>query len=225
MIAALGEAMDQVDVLREEVEAGQLAEQFSERAQGILQAAPEELQPVLDVALETLFIEQLGLLQQQILKRFENDRRPATALERADRQFVSQAEELIRPGGNWSYAPERTALREALASAYTQDFALKQERARAAQTQRATTAVISRMQKQMEQLGEKLNGVSSSGPWALWTSYRIPGTPLRMTGRYQQGRTNIEFSLSPNKDPANAEAGFVEGLTSSNLGLGLNVGV
>jgi len=217
--------MDQVDALRREAEAGDpaSAEGFAESARGVLEATPKQLRPVVDAALEAVFVEHLDLLQQRLFERFEGDRRPATALERADRQFVSSAKELVCPGANWTYAPERAALLESLAQVYRQDAAIRQERARSAQTMRATTAVVGKLQKQMEQLGEKING--ASGPWALWTSYRIPGTPLRMSGRYQSGRTNIELSLAPNKDPANAEAGFVEGLTWSNMGLALNVGV
>jgi len=96
---------------------------------------------------------------------------------------------------------------------------------RTAQTQRATADVIGKLQKQMEQLGEKLRGMGTGSPWVFWTTYRLPKTPIQISGRYQQGRANIEMNLSPNRDPANAEAGFVEGLTAQNVGLSLNVGV
>lgn len=225
VLAALQEAMNEVDALREEVDAGRPVKGFGERALEILEATPKELQPAVDGALQGLFIEQLAMVHRDVLEQFESDRKPATALQRADKEFIRRAEDIRLPGSDWTYEPERQVLLKALDSAYRQDATLKQERARSAQTQRATAAVVGKLQKQMEQVAEKLSGVGASSPWVLWTSYRIPGTPLRMSGRYQQGRTNIEFSLSPNKDPANAEAGFVEGLTKQNLGLSLNVGV
>mmetsp|Transcript_94032 Transcript_94032/g.210146 ORF Transcript_94032/g.210146 Transcript_94032/m.210146 type:complete len:118 (-) Transcript_94032:57-410(-) len=116
-------------------------------------------------------------------------------------------------------------LRAALENALHQNEALVLERSRTVQTQRATADVIGNLQKQMEQLGEKLRGMGAGSPWVLWTSYHLPGTPFQMSGRYTQGRTNIELNLSPNRDPGNAEAGFVEGLTRTNLGLSLNLGV
>eukprot|EP00421_Protoceratium_reticulatum_P050605 CAMPEP_0168446960 /NCGR_PEP_ID=MMETSP0228-20121227/46347_1 /TAXON_ID=133427 /ORGANISM="Protoceratium reticulatum, Strain CCCM 535 (=CCMP 1889)" /LENGTH=290 /DNA_ID=CAMNT_0008461477 /DNA_START=44 /DNA_END=916 /DNA_ORIENTATION=- len=210
---ALRGALAKVDALRADVDGGNIIQDFGEKAEATVKGLAPELQSALDGALYALFIRQLELIREELIEKFERHWRPTKALSLADQQFVARADELVRPGSDWSYTPERAALR------------LAQEKARGVQTQRATASVIGNLQKQMEQLGEKLRGTGAASPWVFWTSYRIPGTPIQMSGRYQQGRTNIELNLAPNKDPANAEAGFVEGLTWSNLGLSLNLGV
>jgi len=149
-------------------------------------------------------------------------------VEAADAKFVARAKELVRPDSTWSYEPEREQLRSAVGITQRHNKALSEERARVAQTQRATADVIGKLQKNMEQLGEKLRGTGAGSPWILWTSYHLPNTPIQISGRYTEGRANIEFNMAKNKDPVNAEAGFVEGIGDTilgNLGLSLNVGV
>lgn len=234
LMTALLDALNSVEELEEQVAAGSVIAEFGEKAQQMVEeasiaagvAAPQ-LTALLDGVLHRLFLQQIRSIQRQLYDKFKHSSRrglPAV-LARADELFVAGASKLIRPGSGWSFEEERVALRVALEVELQQASQVAQERQRAALTQQATADVIGKLQKQMEQLGEKLRGTGAGSPWALWTSYHVPGTPFQMSGRYQQGRANIELNLSPNKDPANAEAGFVEGLTPQNLGLSFNIGV
>jgi len=232
--SALSDALGSVEALHAQVAKGQIigkygvkAQKLVERAVSAVGSAAPDLERALDGALHAVFLQQLALIRHQVFTQFREpgSKQLANVLARADRSFVAQASALVRPGSDWSYEAERSALLATLSSEIRQAHKVTEERSRFAQTQRVTADVVGKLQKQMEQMGEKLRGTSAGSPWVLWTSYRLPGTPFQMSGRYQQGRANIELNLSPNRDPANAEAGFVEGLTASNLGLSFNIGV
>lgn len=228
---ALSFASEEVESLRQQVDAGRIVKNFGQKAQNILDAVNERagskksLVSIVDSSLHALFLRQLLLVQQQLVERFSNDHALDATLSRADKLFEITAKDLVRPDSTWSFESVRDSLKAELSEILRDNAALKNEQERVAQTQRATAAVIGQLQKQMDEIGEKLKGTGAASPWMLWTSYRLPGTPLQVSGRYQEGRTNIELSLVRNKDPANAEAGFVEGLTPQNLGLSLNIGL
>lgn len=228
---ALSFASEEVESLRQQVDAGRLVKNFGQKAQNILEAVNERagskksLVAIVDSSLHSLFLRQLLLVQQQLVERFAHDHALDATLSRADKLFVSTAKDLVRTDSTWSFESVRDSLKAELTEILRDNTALKNEQERVAQTQRATAAVIGQLQKQMDEIGEKLKGTGAASPWMLWTSYRLPGTPFQVSGRYQEGRTNIELSLVRNKDPANAEAGFVEGLTPQNLGLSLNIGL
>ncbi|CAE7464146.1 unnamed protein product [Symbiodinium natans] len=106
------------------------------------------------------------------------------------------------------------------------EAALMEERARAAVLQRSTVAVIGRLQEQMEELAMKAQSVrDGNSPFVLSTSYRIPNTPLQFVSRYEQGRANIELTLTPDKDPTKSEGGFAESIGPANIGVSFDVGV
>mmetsp|Transcript_155058 Transcript_155058/g.476296 ORF Transcript_155058/g.476296 Transcript_155058/m.476296 type:complete len:310 (+) Transcript_155058:75-1004(+) len=227
----LGAVQGALQPLEEQVNAGGLVPQFGQRADALLadfaaragDAGPQ-LARAVDGMLQTLFLRQLALLRQQIASKFEKAPRPLEAVEQADERFVTLAEELKRPGSDWSYEDERYALRALLEGALKRDEALVEERLAAQQTQQSTAEVISKLQSQMEALQQKVQAMRAGSPWFLSASYRIPKTPFQLIGRYQQGRTNLELSLNQDRDPANAEAGFVQGWGPMNLGVGLNLG-
>merc|ERR1719493_428178 len=114
------------------------------------------------------------------------------AASQADEQFVEQAADLVRPRveglADWSYDQERDALRAALQGAFGRDAALAQGRAQAERAQQSTTEVISKLQSQMETLQTKVANLRAGSPWFLSSSYRIPGTPVQLIGRWQQNR-------------------------------------
>uniref|UniRef100_A0A7S2QFB0 Uncharacterized protein n=1 Tax=Zooxanthella nutricula TaxID=1333877 RepID=A0A7S2QFB0_9DINO len=234
-VSVLAEALRSVERFQAQVEKGRVISNFGKKSQAVVakavrdagDAAPEMEQAV-DGALHSVFQQQLALLRQDLFERFRHPGgrlAPEPAAARAETLFAQQAAGLVRPGSSWSFEAEQASFRAALAGELRQADSVLRERRRVAQAQRATADVIGKLQKQMEQMGEKLRGTSAGSPWVLWTSYRLPGTPFQMSARYQEGRTNIELNLTPNKDPANAATGMVEGLTSSNLGLSLNVGM
>lgn len=228
LVEGLQKAVKQVEALQARVDSGRLVANFGDKSRAIVAdaaAVSPQLEEVVDGYLQALFIRQLGLLRKQQLDSVERDQRTSTAVERARKAFELKAQRLVRPGSDWSFEEETTDLTAQLQEAVDMKMALDKERSRAAQTQRATADVVGRMQKEMDTLGSKLRGVGAGSPWTLWTSYRLPGTPYQMSARYQEGRANIELNLSPASDPTKAQAGFVEGLTSQNLGLSLNIGV
>mmetsp|Transcript_60419 Transcript_60419/g.153538 ORF Transcript_60419/g.153538 Transcript_60419/m.153538 type:complete len:278 (-) Transcript_60419:130-963(-) len=225
---AFHSALDDVAGMRTKVGKGLIVQNFGKKANKIVasvgSSAPE-VEQALDGALQSLFLQQLAVLRQKLFNSFKGSSgQLAAVLSKADRAFVAGASRLLRPGSEWSFESDRVALQHALALELASSGRVAQERFRVAQTQRATADVIGKLQKQMETMGEKVRGTSAGSPWVLWTSYRLPGTPFQVSGRYQEGRTNIELNLSPNMDPVNAEAGMVEPLFS-NLGLSFNIGM
>jgi len=225
----LSKVQGAIQPLEAQVEGGHIVPKFGAKAHSIISAlinsTAAELTPAADGMLQALFLRQLVLLRQQMAAKFEKNSRPAEAVVQADTQFVAQAQELKRPGSDWSYDQERYALRAFLESGFRRDAALKEERQWAMEAQQSTVEIIARLQSQMEVLQQKVQSMRAGSPWFLSASYRVPGTPFQLIGRYQQGRGNVELSLSPDKDPANSEAGFVEGFGPANLGVNFNVGV
>jgi len=224
----LRDLLERVELLQDQVDAGLVLSNFGQQADAIISRAKArpELERAVDGMLHALFLQQLATLQQTLLSKFTQNRYvTAGTITRADREFVARAQALLRPGSTWSFEPERTSLHASLTGCFHQDTLLAQEKTRAIQTQRATADVIGKLQQQMDHLGEKLRGLGGGSPWFLWTTYHIPGTPFQLSGRYQQGRTNIELNLDRDKDPARGEAGFIDGVLSKRLGLSLNVGV
>lgn len=226
------QAVEAIRPLKEEIDSGHIVPKFGEKAEAIVRKSGATLERAVDGLLHSLFLRQLALLRQQTAQKFVGagargggNSRPLETMTQADQLFVAQAEELKRPGSTWSYEQERYALRSTLQGHYQRAAALLEEKAMAAQSQQATIEVIGRLQAQMENLQQKVQHLRAGSPWFLSSSYRIPGTPLSVIGRYQQGRANIEINLSPDRDPANAQAGFVEGYGPANLGVGLNIGI
>jgi len=225
---ALHAALNKVEKLRKEVDGKGVVANYGKKAHAILKSVKSsaglaDLEAAVDGSLHALFLRQLSLVQERLTQKFLHSRSPRSALEKAEKAFVKAAEDLVCPESSWSFELAKQALRADLGAALRREVVLAQERSHAEQTQRATADVIGKIQNQMEHISEKLRG--SGGPWSLWTSYRLPGTPFQVSGRYTDGRANLQVDLSANKDPANAEAGFVEGLTPANLGLSLNIGV
>mmetsp|Transcript_147916 Transcript_147916/g.368582 ORF Transcript_147916/g.368582 Transcript_147916/m.368582 type:complete len:301 (-) Transcript_147916:97-999(-) len=228
----LGYVHSAIQPLQKQVESGHIVAKYGEKAQSIVAAvvsgmgeAGPEIERAVDGMLQALFLQQLSLLRQQLVVKFEKASKPAQAASQADSQFVTQAQELVRPGSDWSFDQERYALRATLEGTYRRDAAIAEEKVLSAQTQQSTVEIISKLQSQMEALQTRVQALRAGSPWFLSSSYRIPGTPLQLIGRYQQGRANLELSLNPDRDPANSEAGFVDGIGPANLGVTLNVGV
>jgi len=218
-----------IQPLEQQVDEGNIVPHFGAKAQELLTAfsgksGDAQLERTVDAMLHTLFLRQLPLLRQQLAGKLEKAARPLDAVLQADEKFVERAEELKRPGSDWSYDHERYALRAVLEGGLKRDLALQEERSIAAQTQQSTVEIISRMQSQMESLQQKVQAMRAGSPWFLSASYRIPKTPFQLIGRYQQGRTNLELSLNQDRDPANAEVGMVQGFGPMNLGVNLNLG-
>jgi len=230
--AVIGDMAELLEPLQEQVANGQIIPKFGEKAQSILATVVSrsgdlgpKIERTVDGMLEDLFMQQLVLLRQQIMSKSEKGSTPANVVSQVDRQFVQQSKELKRHGSDWSFDPERYALRAALESSYRRDAALVDERQKAVKAQQSTVEIISRLQSQMEVLQQRVQSMRSGSPWFLSSSYRIPGTPLTLIGRYQQGRANLELSLSDDPDPANAAAGFVKGVGPPNLGVTMNLGM
>lgn len=221
-----------LEPLRRQVQDGKLVPRFGEKADEIVrslagragEAAPE-LERAADGALQALFLRQLALLRQQLAAKFVKAGKPEEAAGQADRAFMQLAAELQRPGSDWSVEHERYTLRAVLEGTFRREAALEEEQAAAARAQQSTVEIVSKLQNQMEAMQQKVQAMRAGAPWFLSTSYRIPKTPFQLIGRYQQGRANVELSLNPDRDPANAEAGFVDGFGPMNIGLSLNLGM
>lgn len=221
-----------VEPLRKQVEGGSIVSKFGQKADDIVQttagaggSAGPEIGRAVDGMLHTLFLRQLSTLRQQLYAKYDKASKPIEAVTKADQEFVAQASDLVRPGSSWSFEQERYALRAALEGTFQREAKYAEERLAAAQSQQATVEIISKLQSQMESLQQKVQAMRAGSPWFLSSAYRIPGTPFQLIGRYQQGRANFELSLNPDRDPANADAGFVQGIGPANLGVGVNAGL
>lgn len=227
-------AVKDIEPLRHQVDGGQVVSRFGDKAEAILVAVASksggedgavELLMGVDGMLQALFLQQLVLLRQQVVeKHVKVGVSPAEAIAQADEQFVAAAAELKRPGSDWSFQQERYALRATLEKVFRGMSALQDENVKAAATQQTTVEVIGKLQSQMEALQQRLQQMKAGSPWFLSSSYRIPKTPLTLISRYQQGRASFELSLSPDRDPACADSGFVDGFGPANIGVKLNVG-
>eukprot|EP00929_Paragymnodinium_shiwhaense_P116651 TRINITY_DN86399_c0_g1_i1.p1 TRINITY_DN86399_c0_g1~~TRINITY_DN86399_c0_g1_i1.p1 ORF type:complete len:305 (-),score=87.83 TRINITY_DN86399_c0_g1_i1:88-954(-) len=230
LLGSLRSALSQVAALQAAVESGggQVVHGFGQKAADILarlpQQSPEALAAV-DGSLEALFLRQVAVLRQQVAARFEMAK-DLDAEAQADSEFVSVAQDLVRPGSDWSYEQERTALRRWLHGAYERDAALVEEQAQAARMQQAVIDVISKLQTKMELLMQKAQGLGKgSSPWVLSTSYRVPNTPLQLVGKYEQGRANVELNLTPAKDPSKSDSSLADSLGPATFGVSFNVGI
>eukprot|EP00929_Paragymnodinium_shiwhaense_P031041 TRINITY_DN17479_c0_g1_i1.p1 TRINITY_DN17479_c0_g1~~TRINITY_DN17479_c0_g1_i1.p1 ORF type:complete len:314 (-),score=82.11 TRINITY_DN17479_c0_g1_i1:55-996(-) len=226
---ALQEALAKVRPMEAEVSQGKLVRSFGKKAEDIVTTASaragkaaKEVEVVLDGLLRSLFLRQLALLRHRALELPADRRRPATALEKADELFASSASDLVRPGSDWSFEADREALKTDLYALLNRDAELLKQRRQMEAMRRSGMDVVGKARHQLERLGEALYGLGGGSPWMLWTTHRLPGTQYMVTGSYQPGRANIEFSPVQTADPVTAEAGFVEGLTSKNLGLSFN---
>lgn len=217
----LSDVKSAIRPLEEQVEEGSLVPQFGQKAAAIVEAysgSAGELERTVDGLLHALFLRQLTLLRQQLAARLGKD------VLQADEKFVAGAEELKRPGSDWSYTDERYALRAVLEGGLKREEALAEESADAKEAQQSTVEIISKLQSQMESLQQKVQAMRAGSPWFLSASWRIPRTPIQLIARHQQGRTNLEFSLNQDRDPANSEAGFVQGVGPMNLGMNVQLG-
>lgn len=228
LLGVFREAMSEVEALQQKVSAGSVVAQFGEKAAGIWESS-NELSPVLaeaiDGALHALFLQQLGMLRHETRQKFEAAGHHYDVLRAADEAFVEQASQLVRPGSEWSIEQERSMLHQSLMTVFRRDAALLEERALAAKAQQATIGTIGRLQGQMEQLAQKVQSMRSASPWVFSTSYRIPKTPLQVVAKYSQGRANVELNLTPDRDPANNENGFVQSFGPANIGVSFNLGL
>jgi len=142
----------------------------------------------------------------------------------AEERFLAEGKDLL--AGSWSLEPHRQQLRESLEHEVRTSAALAEERARAALVQRSAIEVMARMQDQMEQLVAKSQGSrGGNSPWVLSTSYRIPNTPLQFFSKYEQGRANVELTLSPDKDPSQSEGSITQSIGPARIGLSFDVGI
>lgn len=233
---AVAELLDHVESLlaplQQQVESGQLVAKYGEKAQGVLVAVSEraestapEIERIVDGQLEVLFLKQLAALRRQLASKHATVAQPLEAVSQADAKFVAEAQSLVRPGSSWSYEQERYMLRAALEGGFRRDMALVEEKAKSARVQQTTVELINKLQSQMEALQQKVQTLRAGSPWVLSASYRIPRTPFQVVGRYQQGHGSVELNLSPDRDPANAENGFVQGLGGpANVGVSVNLG-
>lgn len=215
--------------LRGQVSEGHIVPNFGAKAHALLaDLAPEggsqALRAAVDGALEALFLRQLGFLREKITSQLEQEAsQDPAALGRLEAQFVAEAEDLVRPGSSWSYEPELAAFVAVAQGSLRREAALLETRARAARAHRATIGVISRLQGQMEMLQQKAQGMRAGGsPWVLSTSYRIPNTPLHVTGRYEGGRANVELNLTPAKGDSGSSG---ERLGPASMGVSFNLGI
>lgn len=231
--SGLDEAFSQLAALQEAVDAGKVIPKFGERAQEVVSRAlgaagsmAPEVERAMDGALEALFLRQTAIIRAEVVASFAGAVQQPDALEMADESFVQQTQALRRPGSSWNLEPDRQELKSVLSRTLRRSAALSEERARAAQMQQATVEVIGKLQEQMEQLQQKVQGARGGGsPWVLSTSYRVPKTPLEISGKYEQGRANIELTLTPDRVSSDSESGFMSGIGPANLGVSFNLGI
>lgn len=237
VVSALQRCRASVAALEGQVAAGQLVPKFGEQAYAIVTSATEHagrsavpgaasnVAASVSGVLEWLWLRQIQLLRQQLVAVVEPKVGQAPGAELAalaDRDFVARAQELKMPGSSWDFEQERYRLRSELEMLLNHQRDVAREKASAALARRQSAELVARLQSQTEALQARMEQLrAGSPPW--WSaSYRIPGTPLQLVGRYQQGHVSAELGLSQDRDPANAAAGMVEGVGPMNLGVSVS---
>jgi len=147
LVQSLREATSKLAPLQSQVGSGSIVPQFGLKADAILAGVLQpDVKQAVDGALHALFIQQVALLRQQLADKFQAEGRDVGVVVEADEQFVAEAEALVRPGSEWSFAAERSALKDWLSATFMRDANIAEERARAAKLQRVTVDVISKLQ-------------------------------------------------------------------------------
>ncbi|CAJ1427170.1 unnamed protein product, partial [Effrenium voratum] len=184
------------------------------------EAGGPQLGAAVAAALEPLFLRQVRELRSKAASATPED---LAAVSKSEEEFLKEAD-LGQGALPWHLDKERQHLRAQLDQQVDVKAALAEERARAALTQRSTIEAIGKLQEQMEDLFAKASAFrDGSSPFVLSTSYRIPKTPLQFVSRYEQGRANIELTLTPEKDPTKSEGGFAEAVGPANIGISFDV--
>jgi len=219
--AEMHRILQEVGTLQRAVLNGHIVRRFGQRAGALLLMANATSAGfpsgrAVDKVLHGLFESQLLLIRQREIEQLWERPITVTMLKRSERRFKRYAQSLMPRRSTWSYNPHLAILMEDLGALYTGDRAVEKERVRGARAQRAIGEVLDKLQSEKQP--------EPRGPMALTTSFRVPNSPVRVTGRYQESRAKIEFQLEPDGDPANAEAGLVEGLTPGNWDVSMKVG-
>jgi len=228
--------LDEVDYMQARVEREGIVDDFGKQAASLAAKAeaygPDVFRSV-EASLHGLYLEQLAVLRQRATARYtKKDKDGIQTLRtsskadvtKADDEFVKEASSLMLPGSDWDYNPERYALRASLEGLLRRAANKQEESEQARQTKEATKEVIRKIQASMEVMQSKLQAARAGMPTIFSFSYRVPELPLQVLGRYSQGRGSVEFRLAEDRDPINADAGFVQGLFNpANLGLSLSL--
>eukprot|EP00928_Gymnodinium_smaydae_P035195 TRINITY_DN24811_c0_g1_i1.p1 TRINITY_DN24811_c0_g1~~TRINITY_DN24811_c0_g1_i1.p1 ORF type:complete len:300 (+),score=50.76 TRINITY_DN24811_c0_g1_i1:105-1004(+) len=226
--SALQSASLQVDALRSQVDAGSVVPGFGATAASILAGLPGDIARALDGSLYALFLRQVLLLRQRHADRFEQEALRGSCFEAAanvDERFAAEAQDLVRPGSSWKFDHQRAVLKSLIEDAVRLEASLMEERALSAREHQTTIDVIGKMQREMDVLQHKAQGMRRGGsPWVLSTSYRIPNTPLQVVGKYEQGRANVQLNLTPTKDPSGMK-GLADSVSPASFGASFDLGI
>jgi len=224
----LHDALGKIELLRARVDRGSTP-RLGAKAQEIVTATMERAGPdaskverALDAVLYDLFLRQLFHLEQKVIRSFCDS---GDAVKTSLQLFEKEALALVKPRSGWSYERQLAALRGLLTEIHQRDRELARERRTSSQTMRATSDIMNHLRTEMHKMQEQIQGNRAGDPWALSTFFMIPNTPLQVRARYNQGCTHMELHLFPDSDPAQSEAGFVEGWGPGNLDLSLNIDV
>lgn len=192
-----------------------------------------ELEQAIDTPLQVLYLRQLSLNREKALKQYRSAARTSEssdyeAMLLADSVFRRGAEEATRSEGPfpevWDYSAERTHLQSVMNDLSLTSKKLIDAKLQSAQQHSTAMQFLQSQQQMIQQLQMQLYGQTS--PWNVGVAYRIPDTNLNLSGTYQQGRANVQFSCVPDEyAPMLGANGFTSGVGPGNLGLSLNLSV
>merc|ERR1719433_578896 len=143
--------------------------------------------------------------------KFEKVARTVEAVSQADQQFITQAQELKRPGSDWSYEQERYALRAVLEGSVRRDEALEEQRMLATQTLQSTVEIINKLQSQMENLQQKVQAMRAGSPWFFFVFVPHPAHAAPAHWEVPARACQRRAEPQPGQGPSKFGCGFCGG--------------
>lgn len=245
----LAEAMSEVAALRKTISGGDAVPDLGAKVDALLTDAAqkfaaetpegdaevtaiykdkaEELREVVTASLEPLFLQQIILLKEGALDRFNKamlgDQDPSEALAEAESSFSRDASASVPSKTSWSVKAERASLVNIMQAIISPAKKATQIKLQAAQQLNTAMAYLQMQQQQMQAMQAQYTG-GQGGKWNIGAAYRPPDTNINLSGSYQQGRTNIQVSFVPDEGAALlGQNGFTNGVGPANLGLSFNI--
>lgn len=156
------------------------------------------LEKAFDAPLHALFLEQLAALRLRAVEEYEatvaERPNPLEAALSAERNFVSAAGALVRPGSGWSFEADRLELLELFEESHAQDAEIVGIEALQGRGAEVTAELARRWQRQAA-LAKRKAETNGAFPWDVKWQYMNEQSPVGLRGQYSQGRSVIECML------------------------------
>jgi len=191
----------------------------------------EELERMLDASLHVVFLKQLRILRDKALQKYKSAMRADgtkdyDAVVTAQSFFNTEAEAARRKNSNWEYGSEAAELKDILDELAKGSRKVVETQSKFAEQMRGLAQILQQQDQQLRAIQQQFAMGAGGSPWNVGLAYRIPDTNINLSGRYEQGRTQIQMSCVPDDSaPMLGPQGFVNGVGPGNLGISVNLNI